>query len=394
MDKVIVIGCGVPGYAVIRAFANKGVHIIAMTYNKKDFAHLSRYVSEVVHIPRPEKDEHGFIAFLISNAHRWEGALILENSDNVATILSKNKALLSECYKVVTPDWESLNLFLEKDKTYALAKEAGVPFPRSTIVSKLEDLNKAKEIRYPAILKPVNSFEFQYRFVAKNFRVNDDKKLSEKVRLCVDAGQSMVLQEIIPGPDANLFKLQGYINSKGKMVGKFFHRKLRQHPPHFGVMRIGVSTEPFLEVEHFAEKLFAHANYRGYFSIEFKKDPRDGLLNLMENNCRMPRSGMLALASGINFPRIIYQDLVKNIQVDITEYKLDSYWIELYTDISDVLFRHHEEEISISDYIKPYLAKNKVFGDLDLHDLRPFLKLTRERADNIQHKLFPGTGKK
>ena len=41
-DKVIVIGCSLTGYAVIRALADKDVHIIAITYSRKDVAQLSR----------------------------------------------------------------------------------------------------------------------------------------------------------------------------------------------------------------------------------------------------------------------------------------------------------------------------------------------------------------
>ncbi|MFM8875210.1 MAG: hypothetical protein ACKOGC_03980, partial [Anaerolineae bacterium] len=67
MDKVIVIGCSVPGYGVIRALADKNIQIIAMTYACIDTAYLSRYVSEVVRIPIPEVEEERFINTLISN---------------------------------------------------------------------------------------------------------------------------------------------------------------------------------------------------------------------------------------------------------------------------------------------------------------------------------------
>ena len=40
MDKVLVVGCGVPGVAVIRALANKGVYRIAVAYSEEPIAHL------------------------------------------------------------------------------------------------------------------------------------------------------------------------------------------------------------------------------------------------------------------------------------------------------------------------------------------------------------------
>ena len=388
MDKVIVIGCGVPGYGVIRALANRNIEIIAMTYARKDAAQFSKYVSEVVNIPVPEQDEDKFIELLTRNALKWGGALIVETSDNTSVALSKHKEVLSKYYRLVTPDREVHRFFLEKEKTYELAKECNVPIPRSIRLSRLEDIQKSSEIQYPCILKPVRSFEFVSRFMVKNFEVNNESELIEKAKLCLDAGIPMLLQEIIPGPDENLFKLQGYINSQGRTVGKFFHRKLRQHPPHFGVMRVGISTEAYPEVEQLAGRLLNHVNYRGYFSIEFKKDPRDGQLKLMENNCRLVRCSLLATASGVNHPWIIYQDLLNNQQVDVTDYKVGTYWIELYADISDSLFFHTEENINMSDYIRPYLARNKAYADLDFHDLKPFMELTRQKTRNASQKIF------
>jgi predicted ATP-grasp superfamily ATP-dependent carboligase len=121
------------------------------------------------------------------------------------------------------------------------------------------------------------------------------------------------------------------------------------------------------------EELLTRANYRGYFSNEFKLDPRDGQLKLIENNCRMPRSGMLAIACGINFPWLIYQDLVLNQQCDVTHYKIGTYWIDFWTDLYNSLFRRKQEEIRLRDYVGPYFARNKVFSDLKFGDLKPFL---------------------
>jgi D-aspartate ligase len=371
-DKVIVIGCSLTGYAVIRALAHKNLHIIAMTYSKADVAQLSRHVSEVVQSPAPE-DEERFVACLIQNAHRWAGALILETADSAAIALSKNKERLSKYYRIATPAWDALNIFIEKEKTYALAKQYNIPHPKSIPLFGWEELRGSSEVLYPCILKPVHSSPFTSRFHVKNFVVKNDRELKQKFQLCWDAGQSMILQEIIPGPDDNLYKMQGYVNSQGRLVGKFFYRKLRQHPPQFGIARVGISTDRHADVEWLTEELLTRASYRGYFSNEFKLDPRDGQLKLIENNCRMPRSGMLAIACGINFPWLIYQDLVLNQQCDVTQYKIGTYWIDFWTDLYNSVLRRKKEDIRLRDYLGPYFSRNKIFSDLNFDDLKPFL---------------------
>lgn len=381
-DKVIVVGCSLTGYAVIRALAHRNIDLIAVTYSKSDVAQLSRYVSEVAQSPSPT-DEEQFIAWLIQNAERWSGALILETADNAAIPLSKNKAILSKYYKIATPDWDALSIFIEKEKTYALAKQLDIPHPKSIPLFGWEDLRGISEILYPCILKPVSSAEFNAKFHAKNFEVSNDRELRQKFQLCQDAGLPMILQEIIPGPDDNLYKMQGYVNSQGKLVGRFFYRKLRQHPPQFGIARVGISTARHPEVERLTEELLIRSNYRGYFSNEFKLDPRDEQFKLIENNCRMPRSGMLAIACGINFPWLIYEDLVLEQQSDITQYQVGTYWIDFWTDLYNSLFRRKKEDIRLREYLLPYFSQDKVFSDFDIRDLKPFLAIAYQSLSGL-----------
>jgi len=382
MNKVIVLGCSLTGYAVIRALANRNIHLIALTYEKRDVAQLSRYVSEVVQSPAPE-DEEQFVTCLIQNADRWAGALILETADSAAITLSKNKEMLSKYYRIATPDWNVLSIFVEKEKTYALAKQYDIPHPKSIPLCGLEDIRGLSEILYPCILKPVYSSPFTSRFHVKNFEVHNDRELEEKFKLCLDSGLSMILQEIIPGPDANIYKMHGYINSQGRLVGKFFVRKLRQHPPQYGIARVAISTDRHPDVERLTEALLTPTNYRGYFNSEFKLDPRDGQLKLIENNCRMPRTGMLAVTCGVNYPWLIYQDLVLNLQCDVTHYRIGTYWIDFWTDIYNSLFRRKKEEIRLRDYIGPYVARNKVFSDLNFKDLKPFLGVASQGISSL-----------
>lgn len=387
MDKVIVVGCNVPGIAVIRALANKNLHIIALRYSEDPIAHVSKYVSESVRVPHPEAACVQFVDFLINNAVKWGGALILETADHTAVCISKHKEILAQYYRIITPDWEILSQFIEKEKTYALAQECDVPYPKYVEAHSLAELESMDgEINYPCILKPVRSHEFIHIFRTKNFEVSSVAELMKKFQLCLDAEQPVIIQEIIPGPDTNIYKLHGYINSRGVMDGKFFYRKLRQNPPRFGVMRVGISMERNRTVEKLSKMLLEYVNYRGYFNTEFKRDPRDDQLKLIEVNVRMPRGLVLPTASGVNYPWLIYLDLVRNQQVDVSDYKVGFYWIELYADVKHSLLHYDQEDISLRDYFRPYLSRDKAFAVMDSRDMKPFLKLSA-------YKIRRGIGK-
>ena len=374
-NKVLVVGSHVSGLAVIRALGAKGIDSIALSFENDDFGNVSKYLSERVAIPHPRLQEKKFIDFMIRNGDRWRGSLIIDTDDNGAVAISKHKKELENYYKVATAEWELLRLFLEKKEAHRIAVECGVPHPQNFLPQTMGDLEEIKnKIHYPAILKPVHGHEFFSIFNFKNFEVNSDEDLTGKFKLCLDAKQEVMLQEIIIGPETNLYKMQTYVNSKGQLSAKFFWNKIRQHPPMFGVGRVGVSSTRNEEVEYLSKKLIEHSKYRGYFSIEFKKDLRDDQLKLMEVNIRMPRNGILATASGINFPWIIYKDLVDDEQVTVNNYKTNFYYIEIGLDIYNAIFKRKKENFKIKDYLKPYLSRNKVFAVFSLSDLKPFFK--------------------
>ena len=54
-------------------------------------------------------------------------------------------------------------------------------------------------------------------------------------------------------------------------------------------------------------KLMKHIGYYGYFNSEFKLDPRDGSLKLMEINGRVTVTSSHALLCGCNLPYAMYQ---------------------------------------------------------------------------------------
>jgi D-aspartate ligase len=375
MKKVIVIGCHVCGLGVIRSLGLKGFQIIAMSYDRTDFGNASKYVYERVKIPHPRVEEKDFVDFLIKNSHRWNGALIFDTNDDVTVSISKNKTELVNRYTIVTAEWDVLRRFIEKPETYSLCEKCNVPYPKTLLPKAVDELYKIKnEISYPCILKPVVGHEFASKFNSKNFEVVNYNELLSKFELCLESGHKVMVQEIIPGPDSNIYECMVYVNSEGYINTTFLFRKIRQNPPQFGVARVAISQDRIPQIEDFTKRILKEANFRGIATAEFKKDPRDNQFKLLEINVRAFRPNWLATYCGINFPWITYMDLVEREQVKVTDYKKDVYWIELYQDVLNSIFRHNREDLGFRDYIKPYLSKNKTFAVLSADDFMPFLK--------------------
>ncbi len=375
MKKAIVIGCYIGGLGVMRSLREMGFHIIALSYHNMDFGYSSNYAHERSKVPHPSTEEKEFVDFLIKNSDKWRGATLFYPDDEVAVTVSKNSGDLSNYYRIAAPEWGLLRTFIEKPETYRLAEKCNVPYPKTTFTRTLDDLYKIKdEIVYPCILKPVISHEFSNRFNSKIFVVNNYDQLLSRFQLCSGSGHEVMVQEIIPGPDSNIYECSMYISSNGNVTATFLSRKLRQNPPQFGMARVAISQNMIPELREFTERMLKEANFKGIAQAEFKIDPRDNAFKLLDVNVRIFRTVWLATYCGVNFPWIQYMDLVERKQVEVTNYKKDVYWIELYQDIANTIRHHNRESLGLRDYTQPYLSKYKTFADISTDDFMPFLK--------------------
>lgn len=386
-NKVIVVGCKHGGLAVIRALGQKGLHVIAVAVDPDEFGMASRYVAEQATCPDPA-DTQTFADFLLDRADDWQGALILDTEDYFTTAISQHKEALSERYAVVTSDWQHTQLFIEKHRTYELADVCGVPHPALHLPTSLEELDEIIDgLVYPLMMKPVRSHEFVSHFGEKLFIVDEAAQLRERFRQTLEGHQPVMIQEIIPGTDkGTLESIEVYINKAGDVTGEQFNIKLRQSPPMFGIMRMGKSVSPIPDIQEHALKMLSHIDYRGYASFEFKRDMRDGLPKLIEVNVRIPRNVQLLIASGVNFPWIIYKDFVLNQREVQRDYN-PMYFIDIIPDLGNSLFRDFQLLVKPLEFINPYLSKHKTFAVLSLSDYAPFLKHLASRISKVGRKV-------
>ncbi len=374
MSKVIILGCKHGGLAAIRSFKSHGIHTIGVTHDPNEFGLKSRYLDEWHLCPHPE-DSEALVNFLLERGEAWAEAMLYETTDFYLSAISKHKDRLSQYYKQVTPEWEIAQQFLEKNLTYQLADACGVPHPGIFNPQSMDELDAlVPNIRLPVMVKPILSHEFQSIFHTKLFICETIDDLRSRFKLTFDSQQAVVISEIIPGSDyLTLERVQLYINSKSDVAVTFCHLKVRQTPPMYGVMRVGKSTEANSKVVDLALRLLKGVDYQGFASVEFKRDLRDNSLKLMEVNIRAPRSNALSIGSGVDFPYLIYQDLMNDEQIKVEAYHPNTYLIDLVSDLANFVTR--DSDRSLGRFVRPYLAQHKVFSVLSLDDPRPFLKL-------------------
>ena len=370
----IVVHTHIVGTAVIRALAHTGVPLIALQYADNEVGYLSRYVTESIRVPSLKDNEAAFLRRVMELGDRFSGALLIPTDDYSLTTLSAHKQQLKTKYVVAADDWERVSECINKQHTYARAKALGIPCPVTLLVRSREDLQTCVDgLHFPCLLKPTQGHRFQDVFGVKMFKAENSDQLAAAYARAQAAGIETMLQEIIPGPDAEGVNYNSYFVD-GKPIAEFTAKKVRLEPPFFGSPRVIVSKS-IPEILEPGRALLRDLKYTGFSCMEFKRDSRSGVYTLMEVNCRNNRSGSLAVRCGINFPWIMYQHLVKGEITPQTGFRENVAWIEGTSDLVRFFVSHSAERYSIRDYLRPYLME-KEFAFFSFRDPLPFFKRT------------------
>ena len=93
------------------------------------------------------------------------------------------------------------------------------------------------------------------------------------------------------------------------MPGIFCGRKLLQAPAGVGTCRVGVAEWDDEAVDG-ARRLLHALGFHGISQVEYKRDPRDGTLRLMEVNARLWQWHSLAAACGVDLVQMAYRDAI------------------------------------------------------------------------------------
>ena len=197
---------------------------------------------------------------------------------------------------------------LDKDRTYALARSAGLPTPATWTLRDLDDLARIDgDVPFPCALKPAESHLWRRHAGAtsKAVVVHDRYELDRESRRWLGKGLVMLVTEIIPGPEEAFASYYSYLDPSGRPILHLTKRKLRQNPPGFGRGCYHV-TEWVPEVAELGLAFFQRVGLRGLGSVEFKRDSRDGSYKLIECNHRMTAANEQLRRAGVDLALLLY----------------------------------------------------------------------------------------
>ena len=297
------------GLDILRDLGRHGVPMLALDPDPRAIGLRSRYAAGQV-CPSPLDDEEAFLIWLETLGPRLpQRAAVFPSHDEFIWPLSRHAERLAPWFIVPFSRWDVMSKVHDKRAQMEAAWRAGVDTPKTVFVSSGAELQAAAgEIRFPAVLKPVESLAFKLRFHRHILDVDTPEELRRIYDKVDDLGVLM-LQERIPGGEGELWTVGSYLDAESRPLAVFTGHKLRQYPHAGGSCLAGVSRwdERLADA---ALRLLRELRFHGVSQVEFKRDPRDGRFCLMEINARHWKWHGLAARCGVNLSYAAYRDAI------------------------------------------------------------------------------------
>jgi D-aspartate ligase len=309
---VIILSGGVTGLGVLRTFARQGIPSYVYAAGTEDPIRHSRWYRAV-----PGSDDRASLPTPSVSAlekalvdSQLPGAFICACSDEWNRIVAAYSESQSN-FVSMAPSRIALEIVQNKGNLAMLLQSVGVPMPTTLPVESAADITnlpQSNDTFY--FLKPHDSQSFLQHFGVKGIRLRSEADARRWLDVIHSANMRVVLQEYIPGPASEHFFIDGYADSAGNIKALFARQRQRIHPPDFGNSTAMISV-PLADVAGAVESVrcvLAAADYQGIFSVEFKRDPRDGEFKLLEINTRPWWFVDFAVRCGVDVCRMAYDD--------------------------------------------------------------------------------------
>jgi len=234
--------------------------------------------------------------------------VLLTANDRYIEFVSRHGSALTANFRF--PDCGIAGELLDKRRFYRLCQRHGMAAPAVWEVRDKAALQEmAQQITFPCILKPVLIHRARaYLRGKKVVLARTPAELDECLSLVPEDVGGWLVQEVIPGAESRITLFAGYASRTGEILQAFTARKLRQYPPGFGSASLAVS-ETCADTAALAADFIRAIGLRGIFGAEFKRDPRDGQLKIIEINPRPTLWFQLSHAAGKRIVDAAWRDL-------------------------------------------------------------------------------------
>ena len=305
------------GLGIARALAGTGLRVVALTSEADAPGVRSRYFGAVERVPNGRDDPAGLCAALARLAAREPcKPVIFPTRDFDILFLAQHHDALAPLFELPQPARSPILQMMDKLELARTATRLGIATPLTLACETAEEIDRAAaSLAFPVIVKPRLAYQWRKAGLweriggQKAFIVESADALRGLYARLAALASDVLVQEYVPGDDADIVVCCCCIDADGRLLGHFTGRKLRQNPPLVGTGSV-VEATPVPEVVAPSVELLRAFGYRGIAEIEFKRDRARGHYALIEINPRHWDQHELGRLVGVNISWLAYADRI------------------------------------------------------------------------------------
>lgn len=357
---------------VIRSLGRRGIDVTAVEKEVDRWANLgfsSKYAEKRVVLPSVHDEPDLYLEGLLKICRGHD--VLLPISMYSLKVVSRHIDEFRKVLHVPIVNYEKLIKANNTETLINIANNAGVPTPNTYFIKDLNQVKKiAEDLSYPVFIKVKEELELAP--ANRNLMVSSAKELLEKYVELHRFQPFPLIQEYIKGEGQGYFAI---FNRKSEPKVVFGHRRIREYPITGGPSAF-CESHYNSKVMECGDRLLRALDWYGLAMVEFKIDERDQLPKLMEINPRVWGSMPLAIASGVDFPYLLFKLAIDG---DVQELRSFKEGVKVRFLINDIraalsyLAKGKRKITYLRKFIKDLFDMNVREGILSFSDPKPGL---------------------
>ncbi len=315
--RVLVMGDDVRSFlSVVRSLGRLGLQVDVVAEDQSSPALKSRYIAKALRLPPYALGSEAWAETLQSHMKTGKYTLVVPCDDRTILPLLHHREEFAQT-RIALPNDDAYDAFYDKLETRHLAASVGVPTAPGRALTPGDSAETlAVEFGLPLVIKPRRSYTVET--LSSRGRVHICQTTSDIDKALPDESISgeFLVEGFFVGSGAGVSVLA----HRGEVLQAFQHARLRESSSGGSSYRISQACSPrLLEA---AQKLAAAAALHGVAMVEFRHDRSTGDFILIEVNARFWGSLPLAIASGVDFPALLYRMLVDDQVPEKSDYQI------------------------------------------------------------------------
>jgi D-aspartate ligase len=388
---VVVLCCELGALSIMRTLGKLGIKVYGVDSNPKAPALFSKYCRKFYHVAFNEDEPEAYIAKVLDiGTQLGNHAILIPTSDELAVLVAKYRSVLQKNFIFPDMDYELMRVLISKREMNQLATDHGVPIAQTQFPQDLDDvLEVMDDIHFPIMLKGIHGNRLYEQTGKKMVIVQNKDELLHYYNLLEDpAAPNLMIQELIPGDDDQVYIFDGYFNRNSDCLLGFTGHKVRQYPVHVGCASLG-ECQWHQQVADMTTAFMKNIGYKGVLDIGYRYDPRDGKYKVLDINPRVGQAFRIFVdKSNMDVVRALYLDLTGQI-VEQKPPRNGRRWIIEDYDLISTYDYFNEGTLKIGQWLRSF--KNLEEGAwFDIQDMKPFMRM----SNNLLLRILGWAGKR